>query len=1118
MKTTGLKYAVRLMCVILALALMATFTFAQSSTTGAIAGTVQDANGAAVPNAKITVTSTATNAVTESTSGGLGEYRVADLTPGSYYVAVSAANFGAYKANVSVEVGRISTVDPKLKVGGGKGEVVEVTDVVQQVNTQSQEQASNFGQEQISELPINGRRWTNYALLTPGSNPDGTFGLVSFRGISGLLNNFTVDGGDNNNNFYAEERGRTRLTYSTSQDSIQEFQINTSNYSSEYGRAAGGAVNAVTKSGTNKLHGSGYWYDRNNAIGATNPSTKLFGQPYKPTDVRYTYGATVGGPVIKDKVFFFFNWDEFHRNFPGLSIPSTAATSGFGCTSSGTCPTITVSAPVTPCPASNTSASNFTSGTTYSLGEAFYCRFNGNMALAQQAASDVNSFIADPTKGLLGVTPRRGDQRLFLPKLDVRLFGGNLATSFNWLSWNSPSGIQTQPSNILARDEFGNDIVQVKSLNMNYDKAINATTAMSMKYHWSKEHLSGSWQTPLPGQPSVAGVTGSHPPGVSVSNWLPFGTQSYLPRDQNPDETQNQGSMNLTKTVGRHTLKGGLEIINNGEIVSSLNEAYGTYRYTGNYSILNFVSDAYNSTTRAFTGSNARSCFNATVAGGVPCYNSNFTQGVGTLNYGFSTRDYAFYFQDDWKASKRLTLNLGVRYEYEQKPAPQFANPAVAATGVFPSDKNNFGPRLGFSYDALGNGKLAIRGGYGLYFARIINSTISAALTGTGVATAQPSYSLSASTLVGATPLLYPNILSSAAGLTLLPPNVVFFDPSLSNPYIHQGDLIVEYEVAPNTVASVSYLISKGRKLQSFLDTNLPTTYNGNVTYTLSDTGAQVVVPSYGTAPRPNTAFNQITDIGNQVYSDYYAIVAQLNKRMSHGLLFQGNYTYSRAKDNGQGSFTFSTSNNAFDPNNIGQEYGLSNFDFTNKFTFNAVWQPEYFKGRKDAAHYILDGWTVAPVIYASSGAPYTGGINGSLPSSSTIIYPSTTNVCLSAHSGGLACASGNNRVPSIPRNSFRTPFRWTTDLRIGRNIAIKEKYTFELLAESFNLFNHSNVLFVNSTQYSLGTCTGSWTSATAGSFACPLTASTTFGTPSSINTGTTLAQRQIQFSIRFKF
>src|SRR4030095_11055070 len=200
------------------------------------------------------------------------------------------------------------------------------------INTSQQDFSTNLNQTSINELPVNGRRWSNFAILTPGATPDGNFGLISFRGISGLLNNSTVDGGDNNQAFFSEERGRTRSAYSISQGAIREFQVNTSNFSAEYGRSAGGVINAITKSGSNEFHGSGFWYTRNNKWGARNPnsfinrlvngvSTRV---ALKHVDVRHQVGGTIGGPIVKDKAFFFFSYDEQRRNFPGVAVFSTA--------------------------------------------------------------------------------------------------------------------------------------------------------------------------------------------------------------------------------------------------------------------------------------------------------------------------------------------------------------------------------------------------------------------------------------------------------------------------------------------------------------------------------------------------------------------------------------------------------------------------------------------------------------------------------------------------------------------------------------------------------------------------------------------------------------------------
>src|SRR5689334_4592617 len=316
-------------------ALLCTSAFAQSTTEGAIGGTVYDAAGAVVPNASVVVHNNGTNAEQKITTDVSGYYRVRQLQPATYTVTVTSQGFAPYKAeNVIVQVGSLTDVSPRLRVAGS-AETVSVTAETPEVNTTSADFAPIVDQTQISNLPINGGRWSNFALLTPTVVNNGSgFGLISVRGVSVLLNNNTVDGADNNQAFFSEERGRTRAGYSTPKVAIEEFQVNTSNYSAEYGRSAGGVVNTVTKSGTNRIHGETYFYDRDNNWGAINPVTKLTVKdatgaftpvPYKPTDWRKMSGFGVGGPAIKDKLFWNLTFDWYKRNFPGTAIPSGPA-------------------------------------------------------------------------------------------------------------------------------------------------------------------------------------------------------------------------------------------------------------------------------------------------------------------------------------------------------------------------------------------------------------------------------------------------------------------------------------------------------------------------------------------------------------------------------------------------------------------------------------------------------------------------------------------------------------------------------------------------------------------------------------------------------------------------
>src|SRR5246127_2157453 len=315
---------------------------AQTAVDGAIGGTVTDSTGAVVSGARITVHNVATNAEQSAVADSSGYFRIIHLSPGRYNVNVTARAFAPFRStDVTVQVGVMTTVDAPLAIGSTP-QTVEVTGTAPLVNTTSPDFAGVISQNTLHNLPVSNYRWSSYALLTPGVvNDSNGYGLLSFRGQSTLLNNVTIDGTDDNQAFFSEERGRTRAGYSTAKESVQEFQVNTSNYSVEYGRSAGGIVNSVTKSGSNQFHGSGYYLDRDSAWAATNASVThpietstnpptYSVVPFKPTDLRRQYGLTIGGPILKDKLFFFFAADKFYHDFPAAAtITGASANANF---------------------------------------------------------------------------------------------------------------------------------------------------------------------------------------------------------------------------------------------------------------------------------------------------------------------------------------------------------------------------------------------------------------------------------------------------------------------------------------------------------------------------------------------------------------------------------------------------------------------------------------------------------------------------------------------------------------------------------------------------------------------------------------------------------------------
>ena len=652
---------------------------AQSGASGNIEGVVTDASGGVLPGVAVVVKNLDTNVARDLVTDDGGRYRAPALQPGRYEVSATLSGFQvAPITNITVQVGQTQAVDLKMRPAG-VNEVVTVSGEAPIIDTRRTDVGNVIGQDAIQNLPINGRRWENFVLLSPGVTNDGGFGLVSYRGISGLYNNNSVDGVDNNQAFFSEARGRTRTAYSVSQAAIKEFQVGISNFSAEFGRAAGGSVNAVTKSGTNKVTGEGFYYLRSDAFQARDPFA-LSTLP-KPEEKRQQFGAAVGGPIQQNKIFFFANYDGQRRNFPAT------------------------------------------------------INFHDDLLLHRRVhgarAAPPRSTIY---KSLKGIDPRSGTNDVGFGKVDFALSPkNNLSVQYNMHRWNSPNGVQTAP--VITR-------LALRQRHRHRQDRLRGGVAEYRAVADLAERGAG------PDRPRLRAAAAERSRPEHLGDQRPEHRNAELPAAR---EVSRRAALRVHRQ--RHALPRRAQP--EGRRRHQLRAGEPDQPVLGRRRLLvSRTSDAIASDCPSL----ATGCVPLTTGAATDLrhYTHGFVQAFDLRGPSFQgdvyfpTTDYNMFVQDTWKATNALTLNLGLRYEYQKLPQPghvsvngtvENGNPAYPATMTFNQDKNNFGPRLGFTYDCKGEHRTVVRGGWGIYYGRTSNSAISSALTNNAVTLASYTFS-----------------------------------------------------------------------------------------------------------------------------------------------------------------------------------------------------------------------------------------------------------------------------------------------------------------------------------------------------------------------------------------
>ena len=1101
----------------------------QTAVDGAISGFVVDAGGAALVGAVVQVQNVAYGTMNRATTGSKGEFLVAHLPAGEYRVEVEYALFaGLTLQPVVVEVGGVTSVEARMRVGGVATSVTVKAEAVPPSSVRVDELSSAAVEsvvtpDEIERLPVNGRRWQTFALLTPTVNddPEGD-GLLSFRGVASTQNSSRIDGGDDDQSFGSVPRGTgiesgaevedaaevgvsSRITvgsasggggygrhsgmaYTFSQEAVREFRVSGQNYSALYGHAAGGIITTVSKSGTNDLHGTGFYLFRTSALAATNPLSiatsyidgVVGSGAVKPHDLRQQFGGSVGGAMVRDKLFYFYAYDQQARDFPAISSPADP---------------------------------NF-----YAL-TATQRALLGNRGVTPAKVNAALNYL----DSLTGTIARRQGQTVNFGKVDWQAREHHrVSVQYDRARSSAPAGVRSAPVVDVGRASLGSSYGKVDALLGRWMWRVTPRLSEELRLQYGRDLQYEQAPAPLP-QESAVGPGGFAPEVAIGPNGFRFGSSPSLGRKGFPDENKVQLADMVTWTRGRHQLQVGVDVSLVHDAISSLTNMEGAFHYDSSTTsghaggLVDWITD-YTFNVNAYPN------------GGCPsivsqvhdfCFRS-FTQSFGQQAVSFDTQEWAGFLQDSWRIRQGLTVNAGLRYEYEFLPLPQQPNAVLdaafgktGATSVFPEDRNNFGPRIGVVWEPFGSGHGIVRAGYGLFFGRLPGATVRSALVDTAMASSTRHISITPTTITNCPQVANQGFGYVCAFLTT-PPSAIttttsamVFDRRFRLPAVQQGSLTLERSVGAGVIASATYLVNIDRQLPNSVDINIVPAAATKVFQLQGGTGAvgvrdgeSFMVPFY--SQRVNTSFGPVTDIVSNADATYNAMVLEARRRLRGGFEFRASWTWAKAIDYGQGGATPRT-NAQFDPFNVLYDKGLSALNYPHRVLASAVWEPT-LASERHWVRVVAEGWTVAPLFTESSGRPYSLDIFG--------------GTRLAGGHQSINGAGGAAYLPTVGRNTLRLPDTGRFDLRVSRAVHLTETVRMRGSVEIFNLTNRVNYSAIMRRAFLVGTETNGVTPLIfqdAATVAAEGLNVQPFGTFTAASTGQS-PERQVQLGFRVEF
>jgi hypothetical protein len=961
-------------------------------------GIVEDLSAARISSAEVTLLNPDNGFRSVATTDSEGRFAFAMLAPGRYSVAASAPGMASFtQTGLELHVGGSMHIQLRLRPVAREERITVVASPAI-IDPESGEVSQVIDQQAIADLPLNGRRYTDLALLSPGVTQDprgltsDSNGDLSYGGIRGYQNSFLVDGADNNNSFFAQARGRYRAPYQFSNEVIKEFRVSSNGYSAEMGRAGGAVFNVVTNSGGNHWHGTGFFYVRDRDFDAQSAFVSS-----KPNEQQRQFGATYGGPLVKNRVFLYLGYDQHQLTVPSIMQFGNGAGS------------------VVPQPSD-------------------YDSLDKDLVFA--AAQQLNTMAGEYATQMGG--------NAGFAKLDINLSSKQLL--FFRLSTSRYSGTNNvffdpaSPVTTYAESNNGTEDVATESLAASWTSSWTNRVSSNLRGQFSRD-----------AQQSFAN---SDVPKIKIYNLVDgIGRSSMLPRQT------RENKLHIADTVsyntGRMNWKFGADFLQ-GWIYNYYPSMFGGEFYFNNVKVNPwfFTPAKYGdplTPLRAY-------------AHGIPRYYiQNFGDSVSHPN----SRSYAFFVQNSIRATRKFTVNAGLRYDLQTFEVPGLvSNPLYAPSGKVPTDTNNFSPRVGFTYSIEDRHLIVVRGGFGRFYSLIPNMYASQVETDNGLTRTQLYLDIMKPADAALFPE-YPNALVNCPSgvVTCVPPQSVAsrltstvsaFSANFQTPFTEQASATLEYGLGPKLTASASYLYVHGEHLIRSLDVNLP---KPKITeYPVYDdqsvfTGDYYSVASFATwqttrsvdcpyppclndVQRPDPRLGTINSFESAASSIYNGFTLLLKGQVGKQLFVRVGYTFAKAIDDGQDALVVGRPGNVQNAYATQLERGLSVTDQRNRFVASSVYEPKAIHYDQPVLNAVLNNWKVSTVITAGSGRPINATMAGDANRDDNTY---------------------NDRLPGAVRNAYIGPGYFTTDLRISKGFQLSERVRVTLLAESFNVTNRVN-------------------------------------------------------------